>query len=51
MCEFLELSDQEKMAAVPPATTSTPVEVAEFKSVVLFEHGFFFLSKQIEFNL
>ena len=50
MCEFLELSDQEKMAAVPPATTSTPVEVAEFKSVVLFEHGFF-LSKQIEFNL
>ena len=40
------------MAAVPPATTSTPVEVAEFKSVVLFEHGFFFkISKQIEFNL
>ena len=33
------------MAAVPPATTSTPVEVAEFKSVVLFEHGFFYQNK------
>ena len=27
--------------AAPPTATSTPVEVAEFKSVVYFEHVFF----------